>query len=927
MKKVLMVMGFALCASVAFAQTSRISIKDDVRKEKAPTAPTKAAVDYKASIFSKANGHDTIQVFKIDVASDYTIGVIGASDRINDTVVGNGNKHSINGDKNRWQRVASCESFTQNITSIVPGLADFLTWDVQGVPTCHPEYITEDIEPSVSPREPNDDGFMFLSYMETNLTRGIFNTYFTIPQVARPSNAQMIEVSLTQCYRKYYDRCYIDYKVNGSWWAREINITGIDISVNSWGANKVRYVMPHSLNTASTIELRIRAWSNGRGSAFGYFWAVDNVAVMALTLSEYWALNSPSRIDGIYGMMPQGMNIPMTWGVNAQNLSTGNISNAKITLNAGSDRDAISQIFQGTGVTVPQGNIDTSYALAIDERGFFNTEYLANSGMQSWINHSANFGNTTGTLVGGYQGRGLPVTTEGKNFYSFGVTGGNLSRVYDTVLYYVSPEMTFGAGSTREGGYRWGFDNGIIPSGASFQTAFTDPDPRYDGDQFVTNEGSDPANGGHVSMAGYAVHGRFVTGNDIPEGWVFRGIELIAATDRDATDLEGASIVPVTYKESYVETDDGSSLYFNPLPCGIDGIAFEVDANDINGQLYTNGGYILPNSGYKAINIQFIEQPALEPNTSYRFGYRLNDDANFAIAGTRSTFRFINDTGATVNVGFGYNGEEAQYAAAAAESRDYRYVPAPSEANYLEVIVYDPEGPADGKNITAYNIDNYPMIRPIVGPARPVEYAQLGAICMTTDSTEVSVTRGEDELCGTPIQVVAGSQQRIDIVPTSDHAVLDRVELNGELLQPLDEEAGEGDYYVQEYNVVDSNDVTLLERSYWVLYMNEFEANQEYDLTVYTRWEPFNVGIDPVAPEAILSVAPNPATSTVKLNMKGVTGMVNCSILDMSGRVIYNANINAESEHMINVSNIPAGAYFVRVTNDTFSKIEKLIIK
>ena len=927
MKKVLMVMGFALCASVAFAQTSRISIKDDVRKEKAPTAPTKAAVDYKASIFSKANGHDTIQVFKIDVASDYTIGVIGASDRINDTVVGNGNKHSINGDKNRWQRVASCESFTQNITSIVPGLADWLTWDVQGVPTCHPEYITEDIEPSVSPREPNDDGFMFLSYMETNLTRGIFNTYFTIPQVARPSNAQMIEVSLTQCYRKYYDRCYIDYKVNGSWWAREINITGIDISVNSWGANKVRYVMPHSLNNASTIELRIRAWSNGRGSAFGYFWAVDNVAVMALTLSEYWALNSPSRIDGIYGMMPQGMNIPMTWGVNAQNLSTGNISNAKITLNAGSDRDAISQIFQGTGVTVPQGNIDTSYALAIDERGFFNTEYLANSGMQSWINHSANFGNTTGTLVGGYQGRGLPVTTEGKNFYSFGVTGGNLSRVYDTVLYYVSPEMTFGAGSTREGGYRWGFDNGIIPSGASFQTAFTDPDPRYDGDQFVTNAGSDPANGGHVSMAGYAVHGRFVTGNDIPEGWVFRGIELIAATDRDATDLEGASIVPVTYKESYVETDDGSSLYFNPLPCGIDGIAFEVDANDINGQLYTNGGYILPNSGYKAINIQFIEQPALEPNTSYRFGYRLNDDANFAIAGTRSTFRFINDTGATVNVGFGYNGEEAQYAAAAAESRDYRYVPAPGEANYLEVIVYDPEGPASGKNITAYNIDNYPMIRPIVGPARPVEYAQLGAICMTTDSTEVSVTRGEDELCGTPIQVVAGSQQRIDIVPTSDHAVLDRVELNGELLQPLDEEAGEGDYYVQEYNVVDTNDVTLLERSYWVLYMNEFEANQEYDLTVYTRWEPFNVGIDPVAPEAILSVAPNPATSTVKLNMKGVTGMVNCSILDMSGRVIYNANINAESEHMINVSNIPAGAYFVRVTNDTFSKIEKLIIK
>jgi hypothetical protein len=72
---------------------------------------------------------------------------------------------------------------------------------------------------------------------------------------------------------------------------------------------------------------------------------------------------------------------------------------------------------------------------------------------------------------------------------------------------------------------------------------------------------------------------------------------------------------------------------------------------------------------------------------------------------------------------------------------------------------------------------------------------------------------------------------------------------------------------------------------------------------------------------------PNPATSTVKLQVAGVTGTVNCNIIDMSGRVVYNANINAEAETTINVSNMPAGAYFVRITNDTFSKIEKLIIK
>ena len=72
---------------------------------------------------------------------------------------------------------------------------------------------------------------------------------------------------------------------------------------------------------------------------------------------------------------------------------------------------------------------------------------------------------------------------------------------------------------------------------------------------------------------------------------------------------------------------------------------------------------------------------------------------------------------------------------------------------------------------------------------------------------------------------------------------------------------------------------------------------------------------------------PNPATNSVTLNMRGVEGMVNCSIIDMSGRVVYNRAINAESAQTIDLSNVAAGAYFVRVTNDKFSKVEKLIVR
>ena len=55
--------------------------------------------------------------------------------------------------------------------------------------------------------------------------------------------------------------------------------------------------------------------------------------------------------------------------------------------------------------------------------------------------------------------------------------------------------------------------------------------------------------------------------------------------------------------------------------------------------------------------------------------------------------------------------------------------------------------------------------------------------------------------------------------------------------------------------------------------------------------------------------------------------MVNCSIIDMSGRVVYNQSINAENANVINLNSLAKGAYFVRITNEQFSKVEKLIVR
>ena len=127
--------------------------------------------------------------------------------------------------------------------------------------------------------------------------------------------------------------------------------------------------------------------------------------------------------------------------------------------------------------------------------------------------------------------------------------------------------------------------------------------------------------------------------------------------------------------------------------------------------------------------------------------------------------------------------------------------------------------------------------------------------------------------------------------------------------------------------MIDGYEYPLLERNFWT-YTFESDDTTAHTISItteYAEWA-FN-DIDPVAANVTMLLAPNPATSQVAMTLKGVTGMVNCNIIDMSGRVVYNNVLNAERSNSIDLSNVPAGAYFVRISNDSFVKVEKLIVR
>lgn len=85
------------------------------------------------------------------------------------------------------------------------------------------------------------------------------------------------------------------------------------------------------------------------------------------------------------------------------------------------------------------------------------------------------------------------------------------------------------------------------------------------------------------------------------------------------------------------------------------------------------------------------------------------------------------------------------------------------------------------------------------------------------------------------------------------------------------------------------------------------------------------VGIDDVVTSAV-SVSPNPATGIVTVRAEGIEGRVNVEIVDLNGRTVMQQQGNAAS-YRFDVSNLAAGAYFVRLTGENTNAVKKLIVK
>ena len=981
MKKLVMVMCFALCASIAFAQTKHATprvarLNQNMVAQKSDNGIKAAKKDYKASIFSSKAAGDIIASWDFAAGSDnYTTGVVGSNQTIMNPDGSSVNmiQHTQTNGHAEWNRVTLADTASYRTTPV----------DAGGYPATYDWFENINYIDAQTP----ENGFMVMTMADQiaawggSGVVGNFDAYVALNAVST-SGIGAVLMYLYQAYRCFNsDQNFIDYSTNGTtWYQYEINVRGVDVAGNSWLAGQKKIMLPAICGNQANLYLRIRwACDNNGGGAYGYIWMFDDVSLVEPEANDVDLLNS-QYYTGLYHQMPQNMEVPITWWASLRNMGTNNQANVTIALNhLTADSSTMSQV---AALTYGPLNATIQVDTAIDGHGYGTDNGWYVPGNTSRINTAAAL---------------YPTANEGDHFIVASYEATNIPIQYqDTIFYQVNALQPSPDGNGQVA--VWAMDNGVLTP-----YAYDIDGMVQQGDDWYLSTGLGDPNPSYTKP-GYDLWNRFVTGSNVPDNWVIRGMQLVAATKYSATDpnqnvtiATGAHITASLYKDSigdlfnkHVET--GALTYETKIAdynyYYLDGTELGRVTRDENTGEYPagTGEYMLPGQ-YNVINIMFPEQPELEPRTSYHLGYELIDGF-FAVAGQSTRYVHHYDGDPADSLYYVYFSADTLKDGSSNVLRKYGRTFHPGhEQNQMQ---FDP----DHGLISRGSSDLPPMIRMLVGPRVTLPTFNVSVECEGYEDVAMSDLEGSGvfragegyDVCGQTVEFIQHSSGSYTVGEAESGYRVYQVWVNGEKVYEykrltddprithressgidlvyfsfedftedatikyvFGEESAVEVYYT--INAVPNNEawgsvtgggvyadqstVTLTatpKSGYRFVRWDDNSTMRTRMITVssdatYTAYFEAGEGINDVASNVSMSLYPNPANNNVKLDITGVNGNVNCTILDMSGRVVYSQSINAEEATTINVSNFAKGAYFVRITNNEFTKVEKLVVR
>lgn len=587
------------------------------------------------------------------------------------TVVGGLEGHSQYSDYATWHQWPNVSSatFTQ-MESTYPRLVNPYFNGSSNFET----YLRQYADTAISSAE---NGFMMMSlYDQGAQYSGNFNAYILFSGI-NASNASVLDIQFYQYYKKYYDYCYVDYSTNGfTWNEMEINVRGVDVSVNGTMQGFVSYTLPLAAAGNSDLSVRIRYKSlESSHTVYGYFWIVDDVSIISAQANRI-RIAGQEYVEGNYGMIPQGMQINPAWyglvmnnGAVSQTNVTATIKHIDSTM---TNQTTVSSYNNGTITAGSWGN------LVCDPVGWIDVDNIS---LRGWYEH---------IRVPHGNGIPMPTSTVGDHYLYTLISSDSVTYNNDTIFYNVTS-------ADNNNIYTWAHDNGVLTYSPSNHFTYG-----YSG-AYVSNNSNDV----HYYYPGYSVTTRYATGSALPLGWRILGMEIVASPS-DGFYETGTDISAVLVRDVY---GGGMNNSYQNIATGATihtVVPGEVNDSNIIGR--NSAGY-LTSGNYNTIRITFPEQPVLEPLTSYRVGYKIESEGHFAVAlANQTSYRLASPTRPSYDTILYFMNDE--------NTRKYSYIPT---SNQYQTHVVDTFYRSNGSFYSSsYQPNSYePMIRMLVGPYRP----------------------------------------------------------------------------------------------------------------------------------------------------------------------------------------------------------------
>ena len=870
MKKTLMVLSFALCATVAFAQSNRLATKNTVADKIVTQEATlqQRPAGYTGSIFTKDG-----ELFTCTFAANgnYSTGTIGQNELVNGTAA---TPHAQTDFFSMWQRLAD----TTAATVAAFATQDHYPWASQN----NRLYNRARALYSNTP----EDGIMVMMMIDqvATSTTGAFDAYIAFQPFSTVGN-RLVRVRFAQYYQCFNnDKCWLDYSTDGQTWsAVEINRRNIDLASNDATRGWKSVSMPSAMAGHANVYMRVRWECNSSvGGAYGYWWLIDDFTVMPAPMNSFNLLSN-KYYEGFYQMMPQNLQVPVVWVNELANDGQNDQTNVTGSVYTFADGEAASVLTSKNIYSMPMDPNDTR-AIIIDPLAWYDSVGRpTNNGGIAHGEYDYDYIRTNDPYAC------LPTQNLGLHHFftdittdlvtpHIGAIGTNSNATFDTIRYDVNwnteGEHPFGV---------WGRDHGAIRRNSYYVTGIIE----QVGNSYIISEDFEGEKVPMWDKAGYGVFVTYVTGDSIPRDangnpWRILGMEMVGSTYPNMQEV-GARLEPQLRYEfmdsaggSWIGSLDHGASVYTVKSTDVLSAAYLTDETEENGLQYETYG------NYPVIRVMFPNQPELYANLSFLVGYRLAEDAAFCTA-TSSDYYFKGT------------------------SRAYFYN-TPGMESYGSVLTLDNAGTVwvwdpFVQGFATFSTSEYPMIRMLVGPAYYVPKVAITLECENEDLGGF-IDGNFGSLCGQIDSVAIGGSASYTVMPQPGY-VIDKVYLDGAEIE-YEEQTDEADG-----------------RKYGTIHLDNVTAAH----TLSCSFKEAPIGFDPVANNVVMRLQPNPATSMVRISLKNVSGNVNMSLIDMSGRVVTTSQFNAENGTTINVSNLAKGAYFVRITNNKFTKIEKLIVR